>query len=169
MAQIRNVLRGIAFTVRTPPSRILTDLGAAMAGLPVNAFASVVLAQIGAGAEAGTLRWSNAGHPPPALLSPDGSVRLLETPGETLLGVRGDVTRTDHTVDLEPGAAVVFYTDGLIERRRTDLDERLSHLAAALTDRQHLDAEQLCDHLLEAFSGDAEDDIAITVVKAALA
>ncbi|MEV7628471.1 PP2C family protein-serine/threonine phosphatase [Actinoplanes sp. NPDC089786] len=166
MAQIRNVLRGIAFTVRTPPSRILTDLGAAMAGLPVHAFASVVLAQIEVGAGVRTLRWSNAGHPPPALLGPDGSVRLLETPGETLLGVRAGVARTDHTIALEPGAAVVFYTDGLIERRRADLDERLRHLAVALTDRQHLDAEQLCDHLLESFSGDAEDDIAITVVKA---
>ena len=163
MAQIRNLLRGIAFTVHHPPSLILTHLSAAMTGLPVDAFATVVLAQIEP--DTRTLRWSNAGHPPPALLSPDGTVRLLQTKPETLLGPHIDAVRSDHTVTLEPGATVVLYTDGLIERRRDHLDDGLSHLARALTGRSGLDAEQLCDHLLDEFAAEAEDDIALTVIQ----
>jgi serine phosphatase RsbU (regulator of sigma subunit) len=171
MAQLRNLLRGIAFTVQSPPSKILTGLGAAMSGLPVDAYATVVLAQIEQDEQQArlglrTLRWSNAGHPPPVLLTADGAVRLLQTPPETLLGTRGTSARSDHTVTLEPGASVVFYTDGLIERRHITLDDGLDHLSRVLAGAQHLDAEELCDHLLRHLAADAEDDIALTVVRA---
>ncbi|SDS47239.1 PP2C family protein-serine/threonine phosphatase [Actinoplanes derwentensis] len=162
MAQLRNVLRGIAVTVRSPPSRILTGLDHAMGSLGVDAMATAVIAQIEDGR---TLRWSNAGHPPPALLRPDGSAELLAGPPARLLGVRQPPERDDHTADLEPGSTVVFYTDGLIERRATGLDDSLQRLTESLAGRQHLDAEQVCDHLLATFSADADDDIVLLVVR----
>jgi hypothetical protein len=165
MAQIRNVLRGIAYTITSPPSRILEHLNTAMIGLPVDAFATVVLAQVAPGATGGVLRWSNAGHPPPALLLPDGAVRILDTPPEVLLGTRAAAWRSDHTVYLEPGTTAIFYTDGLIERRLTTIDEGQQELARALAGRQSLDAEELCDHLLAEFAPTAEDDIALTVIR----
>jgi serine phosphatase RsbU (regulator of sigma subunit) len=146
---------------------VLTGLQEAMQGLPVEVFATMVLAQIER-EEHGTrtLRWSNAGHPPPVLVAPDGSVRLLETRPETLLGTRGRTVRTDHRVQLTPGTSVVFYTDGLIERRGTTLDDGLRELTRSLDGCAGMTAEQLCDHLLAVFADGSEDDVVLAVVRA---
>jgi serine phosphatase RsbU (regulator of sigma subunit) len=169
MAQVRNLARGVAYTMQEPPSRLLSALNAAMSGLAVNALATVVLAQFDQGpadAEHGRrrLRWSNAGHPPPLLLHTDGTVRVLQTRPEALLGLRATVTRTDHVVTLEPGSTVVFYTDGLIERRHTTLDDGIAELTALLTGQQNRTAEHICDLLLEHFGYNTDDDIVLTVV-----
>jgi serine phosphatase RsbU (regulator of sigma subunit) len=166
MAQIRNLLRGIAHTVQSPPSRILVALNDAMLGLGVDRFATVVLAQIRDEPGARTLRWSNAGHPPPVLLHPDGTTELLHRPAEILLGTSLSPGRLDHEITLVPGAAVVLYTDGLVERRGTTIDESLRELAATLSGRAGLDADQLCDLLLDRYAVTAEDDIALTVITA---
>jgi hypothetical protein len=169
MAQLRNLLRGIAVTLRKPPSAVLIALDQAITTLAVDAFATAVLAQVEQSelqARHGlrTLRWSNAGHPPPALLAADGSVWLLHTTPETMLGTRSTPQRSDHAVTLEPGSSVVFYTDGLIERRTVGLDESLEQLRAALSRRHNLSAEQLCDHPLGHFAKTADDDIVLLVV-----
>jgi serine phosphatase RsbU (regulator of sigma subunit) len=168
MSEIRSLLRGISYALREPPALVLTGLQEAMQSFAVDVFATVVLAQIEP-AEHGThtLRWSNAGHPPPALLGPDGSVRLLETRPETLLGTRGRVARSDHSVQLSPGSSVIFYTDGLVERRGATLDDGLAELTRVLAGCAAMTAEQLCDRLLGYFGGDTEDDVVLAVVRAA--
>ena len=167
MAQVRNMLRGVAYTLHpTEPRDVLTALDRAMSGTTEDIVASAVLAQVSSGAAPGlSLRWSNAGHPPPALIEPDGSVRLLETPPDLLLGITGDAPRSDSRLALEPGATVVFYTDGLIERRGTAIDASLAWLADVLKGRHLLDVESLCDHLLESADAD-EDDVALLVLRA---
>ncbi|GAA3352013.1 hypothetical protein GCM10020358_84350 [Amorphoplanes nipponensis] len=167
MSEIRSLLRGISYALLKPPALVLTGLQEAIQGFSVDVFATVVLAQIErAGPGLPTLRWSNAGHPPPVLIAPDGAARLLETPPETLLGTRGRPVRTDHRVQLPAGTSVVFYTDGLIERRGATLDDGLRALTRALTGRAGLTAEQICDHLLATFAGDSEDDVVLAVVRA---
>ena len=167
MSEIRSMLRGISYALREPPAKVLDSLHTALRSYAVDVLATVVLAQLDP-EEHGTrtLHWSNAGHPPPVLLGPDGSVRLLETRPETLLGIRGPVTRTDHTVQLTPGASVVFYTDGLVERRGSTLDDGLRELTRVLDGCAGLTAEQLCDHLLTQLAGDTEDDVVLAVVRA---
>ncbi|MDR7277373.1 PP2C family protein-serine/threonine phosphatase [Catenuloplanes atrovinosus] len=165
MAQVRNLLRGIAYTVEWPPSRILSTLNDAMLGLGVDRFATVVLAQVQDRPGRRTFRWANAGHPPPVLLHPDGAAELLRRSPEILLGTPYAPVRVDHEVTLEPGAAVVLYTDGLIERRGAGFDESLRDLTDTLAGRGGLDAEQLCDLLLDRYGRSAEDDIALTVVR----
>ncbi|HWS34632.1 MAG TPA: SpoIIE family protein phosphatase [Actinoplanes sp.] len=169
MAQVRNLARGVTYTSQEPPSRLLNALNAAMLGLAVDALATMILAQLDqspADIEDGRyrLRWSNAGHPPPLLLHGDGTVEVLHTRPETLLGTRSAVTRTDHVVTLERGSTVVFYTDGLVERRHTTLDEGISELTTLLTGRHDRNAEQICDLLLEHFGYTTEDDIVLAVV-----
>jgi serine phosphatase RsbU (regulator of sigma subunit) len=171
MAQIRNVLRGIAYTVQKPPAYVLARLDDAMDGLAVDSLATAILAQIeqdDADARAGlrTLRWSNAGHPPPILLAPDGAATVLHTPPDMLLGTGRRPDRHDHTVTLEPGSSVVFYTDGCVERRGVSVYDGVADLAAALTGRQHLTAEELCDHVLDHVGHSSDDDLAILVVHA---
>lgn len=83
------------------------------------AFITGVLAQLDTGT--GTLRWVNAGHPPPLLLR-DGRVvkELAATPatplGMPMLGTRPAVAHEQ----LEPGDTVVLYTDGVVEARLPD-------------------------------------------------
>ncbi len=166
MSEIRSLLRGISYALLKPPALVLTGLQEAMQGFHVDVFATVVLAQIEpAGPGARTLRWSNAGHPPPVLVAPDGSVRLLETRPETLLGTRGRAVRTDHRAQLTEGTSVIFYTDGLVERRGTTIDDGLAELVRSLGACAGMTAEQICDHLLTSFSGATEDDVVLAVVR----
>ncbi|MET8910607.1 PP2C family protein-serine/threonine phosphatase [Micromonospora sp. NPDC004551] len=170
MAQIRNLLRGVAYAARKPPGGVLEGLEAAMRGLGVDALATAVLARVEQDEEqarvgAATLRWSNAGHPPPVLITPDGSATLLRTPPEMLLGVRAGLARSDHQVTLTPGSAVVLYTDGLIDRRDAVIDDGLADLVGTLTGRHGSTAEQLCDELLGRFAAGSDDDIALVVLR----
>jgi hypothetical protein len=164
MAQVRNLLRGVAYAGSASPARNLAALDRAMAGLELGDFATAVLAEL----DGTTLRWSNAGHLPPAVLAPDGSVRLLATPPEPLLGLRAP-QRADHAAQLEPGSAVVLYTDGLVERRDEPLDRGLERLSASLAGLRGLDAEAICDRLLAQLGNRRDDDVALLVVRTATA
>jgi serine phosphatase RsbU (regulator of sigma subunit) len=165
MSQLRNLLRGISHALLKPPARVLASLNEAMTALRVDVFATVVLAQIDPD---NTVVWSNAGHPPPVLMGPDGAVHLLDPQAEPLLGIRRRRRGSDHSVRLAPGASIVLYTDGLIERRAGSLDDGLTELLTSLAavGQQELTAEQLCDHLLATFAGATEDDVVLCVVQA---
>ncbi len=131
-----------------------------MGGLAVGEFATAIMAEL----DGHTLRWSNAGHPPPALLDPDGRARLLHTEPEPLLGIASGA-RTEHTVELAAGAVLVLYTDGLVERREVPIDRGLEGLAAALESGRELGAEALCDHLLAQLHAVGDDDVALLVLR----
>lgn len=172
MAQTRNLARGIALATDASPARILEHLDRSLELLDVGAIATAVIARVEQTPEdkaAGlrTLRWSRAGHPPPVLLHPDGTAELLDDGGEILLGVHAEAERSDLTVTLVPDATVVFYTDGLVERRHETLDVGLERLRSEISGQQHLGPEQLCDHLLTqlAVDADQDDDIALMVLR----
>ncbi|MFF8844155.1 SpoIIE family protein phosphatase [Streptomyces sp. NPDC015127] len=75
---------------------------------------------------------ASAGHPPPALLRPDGSVEYLEVSPGPPLGVGGLPFEPLETV-VEENSVLALYTDGLVERGRSDLDEGMASLASLLT------------------------------------
>ncbi|WP_432571214.1 SpoIIE family protein phosphatase [Kineococcus sp. SYSU DK005] len=171
MGQVRNLLRGVSITLCEPPAAVLSGLDHAMHQLGVGVLATAVVAQVEqtpAERAAGlrTLRWSSAGHPPPVLLAPDGTARLLQAPPDLLLGLLPDVERTDHAVTLDPGATVVLYTDGLVERRDAPLQDGLEWLRTTLEQLHHLPVEELCDALLARLDGPPEDDVALLVLRA---
>jgi serine phosphatase RsbU (regulator of sigma subunit) len=164
MAQVRNVLRGVAYATGASPAGVLAALDEAMQGLGVATYATAVLAQVeGEPGGERTLRWCNAGHPPPILVEPDGRARLLESEPELLLGA-GTGARADHGTALAPGATVVLYTDGLVERRWSGLDRGMRWLADVLAGRHDLPPEALCDHVLGQLDG-VEDDVALMVMR----
>ncbi|WP_137990998.1 SpoIIE family protein phosphatase [Streptomyces vilmorinianum] len=109
-------------------------------------------------------RIARAGHPPPATVSPDGTVHLLDLPPGTPLGVGG--TRfTTTEITLEPGSLLVLYTDGLIEARGSDIDERLAELTHLLA-QPYPSLTGLCDSLLtHLVPGSADDDIALLIAR----
>ena len=171
MGQVRNLLRGIAYAVGEPPAQVLSQLDQAVHDLNVGALATCVLAQVEqdrAARERGerVLRWSNAGHPPPLLVRPDGQVELLATEPDLLLGIDPGTDRHDHELLLAPGATVLFYTDGLVERRDASIEDGLTWLVDTVRAAPGLDLEALCDHLLGQLEGQVEDDVAVLAVRA---
>ena len=161
MGQLRNVLRGVAWTLDSTPAAMLRALDRAAEGLAVGTYATALLARVCDG----TLQWSNAGHPPPVLIAPDGTARLLEAVPDPLLGLGEDSARGDHVVELEPGCTVVFYTDGLIERRSEPLTARLAWLVGLLQGCEVLGTEELCERILAAAGDHLEDDVALLVLR----
>ena len=167
MGQVRNLLRGIGYSLEVSPAAALAALDRAMRDLGVGALATGVLATVEPleGSSAWRLRWSNAGHPPPLVVSPDGSVELLRTSPDLLLGLEAGFVRADHVHGLPPGATVLLYTDGLIERRGASLDEGLAWLAGTVAGFAGLSPAELCDEVLQLVAGHAEDDVAVLAVR----
>jgi PAS domain S-box-containing protein len=110
----------------------------------------------------GDLTWVNAGHPSPLILSADGSAELLEGGRSVPLGVLPFPGYAVETTTIEPGGALVLYTDGLIERRGEHLDDGMALLLRTAA-HGPLDPDALCDRLLAAAapSGATSDDIAL--------
>lgn len=168
MGQLRNLLRGMGYTLGEPPAAVLSALDRRIRDLRVDALATAVLVRVEP-APAGngwlTLRWSNAGHPPPLLIRADGSTRLLDAEADLLLGLDPATPRHDYDIVLEQGETVLLYTDGLVERRGADLDEGLSWLRSSAGRLAGLSLDEVCDALLEDVERDAEDDIALLAVR----
>jgi serine phosphatase RsbU (regulator of sigma subunit) len=109
-----------------------------------------------------SLRYCLAGHPPPLLREPGGSVRTLGQAGGVLLGL-GIRDRPERVVSFAPGSSLVLFTDGLVERRDEDIDAGIARLADALRPAPPPDPAQLCDTLVRqsvARNG-REDDAAV--------
>lgn len=171
MAQVRNVLRGVAHAVGEPPAAVLGALDRAMRDLDVGVLATAVLAtieQTEAEERCGvrTLRWCNAGHPPPLLIDADGTATLLSRTPDLLLGLDPSTARSDHEEVLRPGATVLLYTDGLVERRGESLDRGLEWLRATAFALGALPLEDLCDGLLAELGNELDDDVALLAIRA---
>ncbi|MGI5373705.1 PP2C family protein-serine/threonine phosphatase [Streptomyces sp. CA-251387] len=118
--------------------------------------------------EARTVTYSSAGHPPPVLVHADGRVEFLDRATDTPLDARPDpIPRPQAVTTYTEGATLVLYTDGLIERRREDIDTGLTRLADALVRHRGADPETLADAvLLELLPpGGATDDTALIIVR----
>jgi phosphoserine phosphatase RsbU/P len=168
MSQIRSMLRALAHDQPGSPARTLSRLDRALSGLHVDKLATVLLGSVGPPDEQGarTLRWSSAGHVPPALLHPDGRVQVLDTRPERLLGAGWTGPRHDHEIPLRPGDTVLLVTDGLIEHGRCDLDAGMARLTAVLAELTALPVEELGDRLLDRIvAGRAEDDVALLILR----
>jgi phosphoserine phosphatase RsbU/P len=79
-----------------------------------------------------TARISTAGHVPPVLATPEQPAIVLDLEPDPPLGVTGWRNRTAVDVHVPPGSVLVFYTDGLVERRSESLDVGLDRLRAAI-------------------------------------
>ncbi|MEV0535689.1 SpoIIE family protein phosphatase [Kitasatospora sp. NPDC050463] len=115
-----------------------------------------------------TITYSSAGHPPPALLHTDGTIEFLDRATDPPLGARPEpVPRPEATVTFDEGDTLVLYTDGLVERRREDIDTGLARLADSLALHRGTAPEPLADALLHDLlpHGGATDDTALVVVR----
>ncbi len=146
MGQARSALRAIALS-GVGPGATLHQLDAFAERLPAAHAATVVCAELAVAER--TVRYACAGHLPPLLVEPDGTATYLWD-GRSLplaMGALGG-TRGEGTVTLAPGAALVFYTDGLVERRDRGLDEGMDLLATLMAEHGPDAADGVLDRLI---------------------
>jgi len=172
MGQLRSMLRGIAVCGDASPAQVLSQLDAAITQLQLHTYATAALArfeQTPDDLERGItrMRWANAGHPPPLVIHPDGTVaELASWRGDLMLGVDSTVQRNDSVLSLDRNTTVLLYTDGLIERRDADLDDGMDRLRAAAAELAGLPLDELCDQLIERLvETRPEDDVALVAIR----
>lgn len=168
MGQLRSVVRAYAFEV-TEPGPVLERVDQLVAGMRIPRSAGLVLTTLtrrdpeDGGCPSWHLEYSRAGHLP-ALLVRDGAVTLLDEAGGPLIGF-GDGHRRTARHDLRPGDVLVFYTDGLIERRDRALLDGLAALREVAAGATAVDAAGIGEELLARLADSPEDDVAVVVVR----
>ena len=186
MGQLRSVLRSYAWK-GLAPAEVLDSLDELVQGLAMAQLATTVYARLEfveplpRGRRLGdppvqtdrprsalkppVLRYANAGHLPPLVRAPDGTVRALEGGRSVLIGAPPGGPRTEACDPIERGSVLLFYTDGLVERRRRPIDEGLELLTQAVATAPG-DPESLCDHILDRLhDNDHDDDVALLAVR----
>jgi GAF domain-containing protein len=109
--------------------------------------------------------WANAGHPPMLLTAPGEEPRYLVRPSAPPLGL-GRVNYAMHAASLPPGFRLYLFTDGLVEGRRSTLDEGMARLAATVArlDRRR-DLSEHCEELIAAMAmPKREDDVTVVAL-----
>jgi serine phosphatase RsbU (regulator of sigma subunit)/anti-sigma regulatory factor (Ser/Thr protein kinase)/PAS domain-containing protein len=162
MGQLRSALAALALSARSP-ALVLDDLEQFARQVEGARLGTVVYCLFDP--VDGTLRYACAGHPPPLVVLPGGGTAYLEEGRSALLCALPPglaVPRAEGTYRLPPGATLLLYSDGLVERRGESLDvglRRLADLAGEYAkggDRAWF--ERLVDDML---AGSGDDDVAL--------
>ncbi|GAA1928470.1 SpoIIE family protein phosphatase [Streptantibioticus ferralitis] len=112
----------------------------------------------------GICNLARAGHPPPALVHPDGTVEFPDVPAGPPLGLGGLPFKAAE-LHVPPASTLALYTDGLIESRKRDIDTGMKTLSAALAHPGRT-PEQTCEAVLDALLPTHQsDDIALLVAR----
>jgi serine phosphatase RsbU (regulator of sigma subunit) len=155
MARIGNALRGLSITGQ-PASTLLGWLNRLVCGDECpEQVASAALCVFDQARP--VLRWAQAGHPPPVLVS-GGRARPLARPPGLLLGIVPTAEYGLACEELAAGDILFCYTDGLIERRDRDLGEGLISLVTAAACCQHGTADEAVTALLDRLEPPGTDD-----------
>jgi hypothetical protein len=128
-----------------PPDEIMGHLNDVVGGMGDDCFFDTCLYAV-YDPVAGICAVARAGHPPPAVIGPDGSVRLAEAAADPPLGVAEPPFEVADLA-VPDGGLLVFYTDGLIESADVDADTGMNRLAGLLRTHHRETLEQLCDSL----------------------
>lgn len=121
----------------------------------------------------GLLVHASAGHPPPVVTVDGAAPVLLGVTDAPPLGTGlAHTAAREHRAVLPVGAVLVAYTDGLIERRESDIGDGLTQLtqalARALERKDADDADAVAQDILDALVAEpaqAEDDVCLLVVR----
>ncbi|MEY2246535.1 SpoIIE family protein phosphatase [Streptomyces sp. BF23-18] len=168
MAQLRNMLRAFAWShPEAAPSAVVAQLDDAVMHIAEVPMATVILATLTRGDDAlWHMRWTNAGHPSPLLITHDGQTRYLDDAHGILLGSGVTRPRPDAVTVLPPQATLLLYTDGLVESPRHSIDHGLDRLRRHAASLAHRPLDSFCDLLLDQVRpSDNDDDVAMIALR----
>jgi len=160
MGRLKSALRSFAL-LDIPPHDVLRLVDRKIELFELDATATVACAAMRPPFD--TMRIAVAGHPPPVIAAPHRPPEFAKVDVNPLLGLGGDIPRSSTEVALEPGTAVAFYTDGLVERRDELIDVGLERLRVAV---RPCSSDRAVHNIMHDLIGNQEpgDDVALLVV-----
>ena len=162
MGQLRASLRAYAFE-DPRPARALERLDALIEGLGGVSFATIAL--LVADVATGQVEVALAGHLPPLMWDPRHGCQRVDVRPGLPIGAPA-APRAGASFTLEPGGLVLLYTDGLVERRGTPLDDGIDTLCRLVGEGPD-EPEALLDHLITTLlpGGHSQDDVALVALR----
>jgi PAS domain S-box-containing protein len=147
MGRLRTALHTLA-DLELPPDEIMSHLNDLVAGMGEESYVTCLYALYDSTTQICSI--AGAGHPPPAVVHPDGTVHFPRLSADPPLGA---AEPPFETVELKvpEGSLLVLYTDGLVESSKREMDEGMADLARLLSTAHRTesgaeaDLEQLCD------------------------
>ena len=164
MGRLRTAVQTLS-DLELPPDEILSRLNDLVNGLGDDSFATCLYAIYDPTTAICSV--GRAGHPPPAIVCPDGRVDFAKGYGDPPLGV-ADPPFEVVDLPVPPDGLIVLYTDGLVESAECDIDSGMSRLAELLHTHHAQDPNQLCDSLTDAMmpaGRQRPDDAALLVAQ----
>ncbi|HVA08580.1 MAG TPA: GAF domain-containing SpoIIE family protein phosphatase [Acidimicrobiales bacterium] len=161
MGRIKSTLRAYALLDR-PPDEVLAMTSQKIAHFETEALATAICAvSVPPYRE---FQVASAGHPPPLVVRASAESEWLAPHVDSPLGTPSVVEAAVSSVILGPGDGLVFYTDGLVEKRGEDLGDGLERLRALVVPEP---AQALCQRIITGTFGTASppDDVAIVVIR----
>jgi PAS domain S-box-containing protein len=151
------------------PAHVLRRLNDTLLHEEESQFITVALAYLRREGERTLVKLVLGGHPLPCVVRANGEVEMIGEPG-TLLGIRSDVRLHESETVLEPGDALLLYTDGVIEAGPRGAPFGEDGLVELLRGLDGHDAERLVSEVdaaaVEISTGRARDDVALLAIEA---
>ena len=160
MVTARNALRGLAVT-GADPSELIGKLNYVTCLLAEGVTGTVICGRYSP--ESRVLRWARAGHLPPVLVR-GGTATVQPMPDGMLLGVQPETEYEQLYLQLRTGDTLLYYTDGLIERRAASISDALAEFAAAAVPAGP-DLDALASRILASAVSDTGDDACLLAVR----
>lgn len=166
MGKLQNALRAYALEGHGPATslRLVHDM---LRSSETPLFATAVVAEIEP--NNCVMRWASAGHPPPLYTDAHGGVMYLEAQHAPMLGIHlgSGTVIPEHEKKLSPGSTIALFTDGLVERRTSDLDAGMERLIEAFRESDEYDLEGRAEHVLRIMLGgsDHDDDVCLLLCR----
>jgi serine phosphatase RsbU (regulator of sigma subunit) len=174
MSQLRGVLRSSAWDGGGPGS-VLDRCDQLVQGLDMAAMATAVYARVEPPDADGTrlVRYANAGHPAPLVLTPEGELVRLDERRSPMIGAVRHLGRpegvghTEAEVRCAPGSVLVLYTDGFTDVAGEDADRRAELLESTVAQLPPgAAAEEAVEAVVAAcLPEELRDDVALLVVR----
>jgi serine phosphatase RsbU (regulator of sigma subunit) len=164
MGQLRSACR--ALLLENPsPRAALAGMDRFAARLPGARCTTAVCAVLDP--DTGELVYSSAGHPPPIVVLADGTTHTLEDAHTIPLGVRPNRPRPEARVTIPARAMLLLYTDGLVERRRSALDDGIARVCDLLQEGRSSALEHLANQIMSGLAprGGYQDDVALLLYR----
>ena len=168
MGRLRTAVHTLA-DLELPPDEIMSHLNDIVGGMGEESYVTCLYALYDSTTRVCSI--SRAGHPPPALLHPDGTVVFPPLSADPPLGAAEPPFETTE-IPVPEGSVLVLYTDGLVESSKREMDEGMAALADVLrtahADGTATNLEHLCERVTSALlpaDHQAADDAAFLLAR----